>query len=88
MKVILSLAFCLLLLPYSWAQHNPACPLYAEILEEANALLKVEKYIDALNKLNTAREYCPDKAAAVDREIEAVVAAVVGKLLIHEIQCC
>ena len=55
------------------------CPEYPRLIREANVLLKKEEYISAINKLNTAREYCPSNSKKIDIEIEKVVAAIEKK---------
>ena len=73
MKSLFALFLCLGLVVSAYTQ---PCPKYTSILQEARISLKKEKYVDALNKLSTAREYCPEKAVEVDQDAEAVVKAI------------
>ena len=55
------------------------CPEFSRMINEARNLLAAEKYIQSINKLSAAREYCPEASKAVDREIETIVSAIEAK---------
>ena len=74
---------CIILLLGVFQQALPGqskdCPLLDSILLDVERLLKQESYVKALDKLNAAREYCPDKSKDIEARTKAVVLAIERK---------
>jgi len=69
--LLLSIGFDLL------GQNN--CPQYPSLIADADTQLQKERYIEALNLLSAAREYCPTKSKEIDIKIQSVVKAIEDK---------
>jgi hypothetical protein len=46
------------------------CSDYPRLMQEAQKLIKEEKYLDALRKYNSAQAHCPEKRKEVEKSIE------------------
>jgi len=55
------------------------CPQFERMVQDSRKLLSNEKYIEAINKLSAAREYCPQNSKKIDEEIQSVVKAIETK---------
>ena len=55
------------------------CPEFDRLMQAADSLLKAEAYQDALNKLEAAREHCPEKSLLAGEKNQEVFDAIEGK---------